>query len=151
VALGAEPAEPGVLRRPPRPSDEQVLGAGLWRSIAIVGALVAAVTLAVGVAVRTAGTQWQSMLFVVLGLAQLGVALAVRSRRDRAGRWANPSLLAAVALSGVAQVAAVILAPLRSLLRTEALSPTQLLICVAVAAIPGTALALIRKARSRHD
>jgi Ca2+-transporting ATPase len=150
VALGAEPAEPGVLCRPPRSPDEQVLGGGLWRSIAIVGSLLAAVSLGVGILAQSRGAPWQSMLFVALGLAQLGVAMAVRARRSRDHRWANPGLLAAIALSGIAQIAAVTFEPLRLLLRTEPLSLTELAICATAAAIPGIVLALVQR-RRRHD
>ena len=48
VALGSEPADPGAMRRPPRPPAESVLGAGLWQRIARVGVVIAAVTLGVG-------------------------------------------------------------------------------------------------------
>jgi Ca2+-transporting ATPase len=150
VALGAEPAEPGVLQRPPRSPDEQVLGAGLGRSILAVGGLLAAVSLAVGLVAETSGRPWQSMLFVVLGLAQLGVALAVRAPRRRGTRWTNPGLLAAIALSALAQIAAVALEPLRTLLRTEPLTLTEFAICVIAAAIPGIVLAVARKGWS-HD
>ena len=33
VALGAEPAEPGAMRRRPRPPEESVLGDGLWQRV----------------------------------------------------------------------------------------------------------------------
>jgi Ca2+-transporting ATPase len=90
------------------------------------------------------------MLFVVLGLAQLGVALAVRARRYHDQRWANPGLLAAIALSGIAQIAAVTFEPLRLLLRTEPLTVTQLAICAVAAVIPGAALTVIQKGRFHH-
>ncbi|NUT34349.1 MAG: cation-transporting P-type ATPase [Hamadaea sp.] len=147
VALGAEPAEPDVLTRPPRPPGEQILGGGLGRAILILGALVAVVSGGMGVVAHRAGLPWQSMLFVTLGLAQLGVALAVRARRVPGQRWANPWLLVAVAGSAVAQVAAVLLEPLRALLRTEPLTGTQLAVCTAVAAGPGLALWLWRTLR----
>ena len=145
VALGAEPAEPDVLDRPPRPAGEHVLGGGLGRSILGIGALVAIVTCTVGVWASHAAAPWQSMVFVVLGLAQLGVALAVRARRTRQQRAANPGLLLAVTVSAVAQVAAVLIEPLRALLRTEPLTLTQLLLCAAAAAVPGLALWLTRR------
>lgn len=151
VALGAEPAETDVLRRPPRSPDEQVLGGGLGRSVVAIGAALAAVTLGVAVAAKAQGAPWQSMIFVTLGLAQLGVAMAVRARRRRGQRWANPGLLAAVALSAVAQIGAVMVEPLRLLLRTEPLTLTQLAVCAAVALVPGTTLAVIQKVRFRHD
>ena len=144
VALGAEPAEADVLRRPPRSPQESVLGDGLLRSVILGGLCVAAVTLTAGVVADHTGRPWQSVMFVVLGLAQLGVALAVRAR-SAPGTPRNWSLLAAVAVSGALQVAGVLLAPLQSLLGTATLTGPELLACAAVAAVPGVALHLIRR------
>ncbi|MEU8006062.1 cation-translocating P-type ATPase [Catellatospora sp. NPDC049111] len=144
VAMGAEPAEPAVLRRPPRPPGEQVLGAGLARSVLVLGALLTAVTLLCGVYAAARGWPWQSMVFMTLGLAQLGVAVAVRATRTPGNRWANPGLLAAVAVSAVAQLAAVMLPGLRTLLGTEPLTGTQLAVCAAGALLPGLAAGLWR-------
>ncbi|BCJ75212.1 ATPase [Catellatospora sp. IY07-71] len=144
VALGAEPAEPDVLRRPPRPPDEQVLGDGLLRGILAIGALLTGVTLATGVYAHTAGWPWQSMVFVVLGLAQLGIALASRATRPPGTRWANLGLLVAVALSATAQLAAVAVPGLRTLLGTQPLNGSQLAFCAAVAVLPGAITAAWR-------
>jgi len=144
VALGAEPAESGILRRPPRSPQESVLGAGLLRSVLLGGLCISAVVLAAGVTARQLDLPWQSVVFTVLGLAQLGVALAVRARPDP-GTPRNLSLLGAVAVSGVLQIGGVLLAPLQTLLGTEALTVPQLLACAAVAAVPGLALRLVRR------
>jgi Ca2+-transporting ATPase len=135
VALGAEPAEPGTMRRPPRSPQESVLGGGLVRAVLVTGALIAAVTLGAGVAAYHLDRPWQSVMFVVLGLAQLGVALSVRVRR-RPGTPGNPGLLYAVALSAALQVAGVLLPQLRTLLGTDPLGTAELLACTAVATLP---------------
>ncbi|WP_181445224.1 cation-translocating P-type ATPase [Micromonospora endophytica] len=140
VALGAEPAEPGTLRRTPRSPQESVLGAGLGRQILIGGALISAVTLGAGLLAARWDRPWQSVIFVVLGLAQLGVALAVRAPRQSGHRWRNPALPLAVAASALLQVAGVVLAPLRDLLGTEALGVGELLACAAVSVLPGLVL-----------
>jgi Ca2+-transporting ATPase len=145
VALGAEPAEPGTMRRTPRSPRESVLGGGLGRAVLATGGLIAAVTLAAGVYARQAGHPWQSVVFLVLGLAQLGVALAVRAPRDRQHRHANPGLLAAVAVSAVLQVAGVLVPPLRALLGTDPLGPVGLIACAAVATLPGLVVHLARR------
>jgi Ca2+-transporting ATPase len=144
VALGAEPAEAGVLNRPPRSPQESVLGNGLLGSVLAGGLCLATVTLAAGVTADRLGLPWQSVMFVVLGLAQLGVALAVRAEAAP-GTRRNRSLLAAVAASGVLQVAGVLLPPLQALLGTEPLTAVELLGCAAVATIPGLALRLVRR------
>ncbi|GAA1770928.1 cation-transporting P-type ATPase [Luedemannella helvata] len=146
VALGAEPAEPGAMRRPPRPPDESVLGRGLVASVLLTGAFIAAVVLGVAVWAHAAGAPWQTMAFVTLGLAQLGVALAVRVPRGR-GRPGNPALGVAVALSALLQLAAVGFGPLRALLHTSPLTWTQLAVCVAAAVLPGAAVATVSAVR----
>jgi Ca2+-transporting ATPase len=146
VALGAEPAEPDIMRRPPRSPQESILGGGLLRDVLVTGALITVVALGAGITAYHLDLPWQSVIFVVLGLAQLGVALAVRVPRGPGGRG-NPALLAAVALSAVLQVAGVLVPALRELLGTEWLTGTQLLGCAAVATLPGLALALGRRWR----
>ncbi|HET6532346.1 MAG TPA: HAD-IC family P-type ATPase, partial [Actinoplanes sp.] len=144
VALGAEPAEAGVLHRRPRSPQESVLGDGLLRSVLVGGAVIAAVVLGAGLAASRMDRPWQSVVFVVLGLAQLGVALAVRARPEP-GTPPNRSLLWAIAVSGVLQVAGVLLPPLQALLGTEALTAAELMVCLMVAAVPGVALRLVRR------
>jgi Ca2+-transporting ATPase len=143
VALGAEPAEPGTLHRPPRSPHESVLGDGLLRTVLAGGALIAAAVLAAGVFAYRTDRPWQSIMFVVLGLAQLGVGLAVRARRVP-GRPGNRWLLAALALSALLQVAGVLAPPLRDLLGTEELDWWELLGCAVVATVPGIVVRLSR-------
>ena len=123
VALGAEPADEMIMRRPPRPSTESVLGAGLWKRILRIAVLLAAVTLAgAGWALITGG-QWQTMAFLTLGLSQLGVALALRARPRT---FANPFLLVAIASAAVLQLCGVYLPPLAQLLGTRPLQLAEL-------------------------
>ncbi|WP_428982928.1 cation-translocating P-type ATPase [Phytohabitans maris] len=139
VALGAEPAEPGTMRRPPRSPQESVLGGGLLRGVLLAGTLLAAVVLGAGVAAHALDRPWQSIAFVVLGLGQLGIALAVRAPR-RPGGGRNHALTAAVALSALLQLAGVLLPQLRDLLGTEYLSAAEIAACAAAATLPGLAV-----------
>ncbi|QLH25311.1 cation-translocating P-type ATPase [Streptomyces sp. Rer75] len=132
VALGAEPVEPGVMRHPPRPPEESVLGAGLWPRILAMGAFVACVTLVAGVWARDTGRPWQSMMFLVLGATQLGIALGSRARP---GSLTNPFLLVAVGTALALQAAGVYLPPLRALLGTEPLPPVDLAIAFALSGL----------------
>jgi P-type Ca2+ transporter type 2C len=143
VALGAEPAEADVTRRPPRSPQESVLGAGLLGSVLIGGLCVASVVLVAGTVARLSERPWQSVMFVVLGLAQLGVALAVRSV-PAPGTRPNWSLPAAVAVCAFLQIGGVLLPPLRLLLGTDPLTIADLLACAAVAAVPGLGLHFVQ-------
>ncbi|MEU8238980.1 cation-transporting P-type ATPase [Actinoplanes missouriensis] len=141
VALGAEPAEADVMRRRPRSPQESVLGAGLLREVLVGGALLAVVTLAAGLVAGAQDQPWQSVMFLVLGLAQLGVALAVRAKAAP-GVARNHALPAAVAVCLLLQFAGVLAGPLRTLLGTEPLSLATIVACCAVAAVPGVVLRL---------
>jgi Ca2+-transporting ATPase len=149
VALGAEPASPNAMRRPPRSPKESVLGAGLGRAVLAVGTVIALVALGGGVLVHRYGGPAQTMVFLILGLAQLGVALAVRAPRER-GAPGNTWLGLAVATSALLLLGAVLVVPLRELLGTAALTPPELLAAVAVATLPGVGLAVLRR-RHRSD
>ncbi|MCT9933733.1 cation-transporting P-type ATPase [Planotetraspora sp. A-T 1434] len=132
VALGAEPGEPNAMRCPPRPPGEKVLGAGLWRRIVFMGSFIALITLVAGVWARDTGHPWQSLVFLVLGATQFGVALGSRARP---GSLANPFLLAAVGAAVLLQIAGVYLPPLQALLGTQPLPPSCLAIASAMAAL----------------
>ena len=119
VALGGEPADPGIMDRPPRPPAESVLGAGLWQRIVRVGLVVAAVTLGIALWGHATGRPWQSMAFFALGTTQLAVALGSRARP---GTLANPMLPAAVAAALALQFAGLYLPFLRELLHTQPLT-----------------------------
>ena len=149
VALGAEPAEPDVMRRPPRPPQESVLGGGLVGAIAGTGALLAATVLGLGVVAHRAGWAWQTMVFLVLGLGQLGVAWAVRAPTTPGGDR-NRSLPGAVLASAGLMVAGVTVPPLRDLLGTASLPVTHLVLGAAVATVPSAVLLVRRRLRSRR-
>jgi Ca2+-transporting ATPase len=141
VALGGEPASPGIMNRPPRPPAEGVLGAGLWQRILRVGFVVAAVTLAVAVWGHATGRPWQSMAFFALGATQLAVALGSRARP---GTLANPLLPAAVAAALVLQLAGLYLPFLRDLLHTQPLTLADLAVVFALSTLGYAAVRLDR-------
>jgi Ca2+-transporting ATPase len=143
VALGAEPADRSLLDTPPRPPSEAILGAGLAVRVALTGALIAALALATGGWAAATGRPWQTMLFLVLGFAQLGVALAVRAHPPSGG--GHRALYAAVASSAVLQLAAVLAPPLRELLGTSPVSLAELLGCLAAGAVAGLAVTAGRR------
>jgi Ca2+-transporting ATPase len=134
VAFGAEPGDPAAMRARPSSPDESVLG-GLTRQIAVGGALIAAVTVTAGVIADRTGHPVQSSIFAVLSLAQLGLALAIRTPRRPHQRGAG-ALEAAVALSVLLQVAAIYAPPMQAFLHTSPLSLSAALMCVALAVIP---------------
>ncbi|MFH8371719.1 HAD-IC family P-type ATPase [Streptomyces sp. NPDC018031] len=155
LALGARrmaerqaivPVASQVMRAPPRPPEESVLGAGLWVRILAMGSADALITLAAGAWAHLVDRPWQTMVFMVLGATQLGVALGSRARP---GSLANPFLLVAVAGSLALQVTGVYLPPLRTPLGTEPLTALEIGISCALSAL-GYALMRLQ-ARVRKD
>ncbi|GAB3762309.1 Ca2+-transporting ATPase [Nocardioides ginsengisegetis] len=141
VAFGAEPVVGSAMKRPPRPPDESVLGAGLALQIGWVGATIGALSLLSGLAADRAGWDVQTTIFLTLGAAQLAVALALRAPGHRGERRA---LDIAVAGAAVLQIGGVYLPPLHRLLGTEALPLPALAVAVALALVPGIAVRLRR-------
>ncbi|MEU9048193.1 MULTISPECIES: cation-transporting P-type ATPase [unclassified Kitasatospora] len=119
VAVGAEPVSGLAMRRPPRPPDEHVLGAGVWQRVLLLGAVVTLVALGAGLWAERAGHAWQSVLFLALLAAQLGVVLGLR---ERLFTRANPFLPLAVLASAGLGVLALYVPFLRDVLETEPLS-----------------------------
>ena len=141
VAMGAEPVEPGTMNRPPRPPAESVIGAGLWPRVLLLGALVTAATLGVGLWGQTNDRPWQSILFFTLATMPFSIAIGVRARP---GTWANPFLLAGVAVAFLLQLAALYLPLLRDLLETAALSATEVAVICTLSVLGYAAARIVR-------
>src|SRR5688500_10518300 len=83
------------------------------------------------------------MIFLVLGLAQLGVALALR--RPRASRGHRMRFLdVAVAGAVLLQLAPLVVPPMRALLGVQAVALGDLGMVALAAAVPGLAVRLTR-------
>jgi P-type Ca2+ transporter type 2C len=140
LALGLDPAEPGVMRRPPRPTGERAIPPGMWGGIVLVGATTAAATLFAldvslpGGVVAGAGTMKyaQTMAFTTLALAQVFNVFNARSERDSAfrGLLSNRWLLAAVGLTVVLQMAVVYVPFLQAAFSTVSLRGADWLRCL---------------------
>ncbi len=146
VAMGAEPASPDVLHRPPIPPGTAVLDRPLLTRVAATGSVITVVSLLAAVLARHAGADGRTAAFLVLGLAQLGVALA---SRDRGAARHNAFLTVAATVAAALQVAAVVLPPLHTLLRTEPLPASTWLGCLLLAAVPAALVRSARLVRSR--
>lgn len=148
VAMGNEPAPEDVLRRKPRPPEEQMLNMTTGRNVAVLGAVVAAVCLAVGVASRTLDRPWQSSVFVTLTVAQLAIALALRPAHVP---WRTNLLLPAAVLANLFLIVlAVEWLPLRELLHTQPLSVAELGLCMVCAALPAGVAVLQRRSKGHR-
>lgn len=139
LALALEPAERGVMQRPPRPPQESVFAHGLWQHALWVGMVMGGACLVTqAVAYHSGSPHWQSMTFTVLALSQLGHVLAVRSERDSfiaRGVWTNPALVLAVLGTAALQLATLYVPVLARVFRTQPLTLGELAACLAVSSI----------------
>lgn len=139
LALAAEPAERGIMRRPPRPPAESLFAHGLWQHVLFVGLLIGALCLGVQAwAMATVPASAQTMVFTVLTFTQMAHVLAIRSEGDslwRLGLGSNRTLLAAVALTFALQLATIYVPSLQPVFRTVALGGVELGICLAAALV----------------
>ena len=139
LALAAEPAEPDVMHRPPRPPREGLLDPGMALQIIWVGLLMAGITLLTqAFAVHGGDGHWQTMVFTVLTLAQMWQVLAIRSDRRslfHQGLLSNRPLLGAVLLTFALQLAVIYAPPLNPIFRTAPLTAAELAGCIAVSSL----------------
>jgi len=139
LALTAEPEEKGIMRRPPRPPKESIFAHGMWQHMVWVGLLMGGVSLVTQAwAYYTGSAHWQTMVFTVLCLSQMGHVLAIRSERESlfsVGIFSNPWLLGAVALTFALQMSTVYVPLLQPIFKTEALSAGELALCIALSSV----------------
>jgi Ca2+-transporting ATPase len=143
LALGVDPADPGLMDLPPRPRHEGVIAGRMWSGIVGVGLVMAAGTLFVldaslpgGLVAGSGDLRYaQTMAFTTLMVAQLFNVFNARSDEQSAfaGIFANPWLWAAVGWSLILQAAVIYVPFLQRAFSTEALSGRDWLRCVAVA------------------
>ncbi|MGY3334136.1 Ca2+-transporting ATPase [Streptomyces filamentosus] len=143
VAMGAEPAVPGTMRRPPRPPDQHILGGGAWQRLLVLAAVVTAASLGAGLAAQALGLDWQSVLFLALLAAQLGAVLGLRARLFTRK---NPFLPVSVLASALLALAALYVPLLRTALATDPLGGAGLALAAACAPAGFLAARVVRTA-----
>lgn len=139
LALAVEPEERGVMKRPPRSPRESIFAHGMWQHILWVGLLMGGVSLVTQAwAYHTGSAHWQSMVFTVLTLSQLGHALAVRTESAslfRVGLLSNRWLLGAVVLTVGLQLATLYVPVLNAVFKTQPLDGAELALCLALSTV----------------
>jgi len=155
LALSVEPEEGDVMQRPPRHPQESIFAHGLGISVLWIGIFMAGITLSLQAWSIKTGAHWQTMVFTVLCLSQLAGVMAMRSEKEslfKTGLFSNISLLGAVLLGFILQMATLYLPPLNPIFRTEPLSLTELLITLSLSSMVFLAVELEKLIRRRsHD
>lgn len=150
LSLSRDPAEPGIMHRPPRPRNEGVIRRPmLLRAWLFLGVIVTGLSLGgffyvllkagwhpgvsvdVGTPLHRAYRQATTMTFLGMMSGQIGTAFAVRTQRASlwsVGVFSNRYLLVGIAAEIVLATIFVYTPPLQALLGTEALPAADLLV-----------------------
>jgi len=155
LALALEPADPDVMKRPPRDPDAAILSRRFLVRIGWFGTLITIVTLAgFGWQLWSGATvdQARTVAFATLALAQIlhlgnarSRAAVLAPRRVLANRWALGAVLFTIGL----QFLAIHFPPLSRLLSLEPLSAAEWGIVFLLAAVPAAAGQLSKLMRAR--
>jgi len=130
LALSVEPEEGDVMKRPPRKPQESLFAHGLDIHAIWVGLLMGGVTLSLQAwTIHTGDAHWQTMVFTVLCLTQMGHVLAIRSEKESLfsqGIFTNKPLFLSVLTTLVLQLATIYVPFLNPIFKTQPLTPVEL-------------------------
>jgi Ca2+-transporting ATPase len=145
LALGLENAEKDAMTRPPYAPNESILGRGLGRHIILIGGALGLTGLGLGVwafqnniLAANGMPAWNTMVFLLLTIAQMGHALGLRSHSESVFRlsfFSNKYLLGAIGITIVLQMLAVYLPFFNRVFGTQPLELWQLGLVFALSTI----------------
>jgi Ca2+-transporting ATPase len=139
LALAYEPSEKNSMQRPPVDPRQTIFADGLGWFIMGVGLLVGGLTIGMQAwSIRQGLPHWQTMAFTVLCFSQLGLALAIRSRRESLfslGLLSNKPMLGAVALTMALHLLIIYVPFCNALFSTQRLTVAELGITLALSSL----------------
>jgi Ca2+-transporting ATPase len=138
LALGVEPAEGDVMRRPPRPPHESLFARGLLQHIIWVGLLMSIATLVMfHIELDTKGELYaRTMAFYTIAVFQLFHVMAIRRERESAFKTklsTNWSLTLSVVVTLGLQLVITYVTPIAKIFKNVPISVGDLLLCTAIA------------------
>jgi Ca2+-transporting ATPase len=139
LALAAEVSEKGIMKRPPRKTNESIFSHGLGIHVLWVGIFIS--ILCLGVQWFTVGdnnTHWQTMVFTVICFCQLFHVTAIRSEERfffQIKLFSNLSLLLAVLGTVGLQLLVIYLPVFNKFFHTQPLTFSELLIATGIASL----------------
>ena len=154
LALTAEPAEKDIMKKPPRHPKESIFAHSLGLDIIWVGLLMGGVSIfSQAWAIKTGHASWQTMVFTVLCLSQMGNVLALRSEKQSLfslGLFSNIPLLGAILLTFMLQMATIYIPFLNSIFKTKPLTLSELIICLLLSSVVFCGVEIVKWTRRRQ-
>jgi len=138
ISLSFEKAEKDIMSRPPRPPRESVFGNGRAIDMIWVGLLMAGITLAAQAWAISHHLHWQTIVFNVLCLSQIGNVLAIRSEKRSLftiGIFSNKPMILAVLLAVLLQFAVTYIPALHPIFKTETLTLQEFLLVIGASVV----------------
>ncbi|MFH0795510.1 MAG: calcium-transporting P-type ATPase, PMR1-type [Candidatus Omnitrophota bacterium] len=160
LALGVEPIESDVMKRPPRPVNEKVVTKTQSYLMLVQGGFIAFCSLLsfcfVLFVERGGITEARTAAFVVLAVSQLFHSFNCRNMTEslfKIGLFTNKKLLLAIVFSFLLQMAAVYVPFLQGVFKTEPLSGPAWLLVIAISSFPLWAMELVKRLKNTtcHD
>lgn len=131
ISLSFEKAEKDIMLRPPRPPDQTVFADGRGFHIIWVGIVMAGIALALQAWAIKNNLHWQTLVFNVVCLSQMGNLLAIRSESRSffsTGIFSNKPLIGAVILTFALQLLITYVPFLQTIFKTQSLSLFEFII-----------------------
>jgi len=154
LALAAEPGEAGIMERPPRRPKEGIFAQGMGVFIVWVGLLMGAASIATQAwSIATGLAHWQTMVFTVPCLSQMGLVLAIRSERESLfsqGLLSNRPLAGAFVLTFALQMATIYVPALNPIFKTQPLTLGELCLTLAMSSVVFVAVEIEKFVRRRR-
>ena len=138
IALSYEKAEKDIMNRPPRPPQQSVFANGRGLHMIWVGILMAGIALGLQGWAINHGLHWQTIVFNVLCLCQLGHVLAIRSETQSLfsiGVLSNKPLIVAVLVALLLQFAITYVPFFQPIFKTEALTLNEFILVGAASSV----------------
>lgn len=138
ISLSFEKAEKDIMNRPPRPSQENIFSNGRGMHMIWVGMLMAGIALSLqGWAIRN-GLHWQTIVFNVMCLCQMGHVLAIRSDNQSLfsiGLFSNKPLILSVSAAFLLQFIITYVPFFHPIFKTKSLSLREFLLVGAASSL----------------
>jgi P-type Ca2+ transporter type 2C len=131
ITLSFEKAEKEIMQRPPRSPQESIFANGRGTHMIWVGMLMAVIALSLQAWAIKSNLHWQTLVFNVVCLSQMGHVLAIRSESRSLfsiGMFSNKPLFGAVLLTFLLQFLITYIPFLQSIFKTQSLSPNEFII-----------------------
>ena len=149
IAIGLEPPEKDIMKRPPIDNKKGIFADGLWNKIVIEGIMLGVLTLiAFGIGNKYYNLEVaRTMAFVSLGLLELVHSFNIKSEQSifKIGLFENKYLIGSFVLGAIVQTIVVLVPALADVFKLVPLTQTQWFITIAISLLPIVIVELQKK------